>query len=389
MSAARVELSSKWILGSAAVGVLGLGALVVGIAVDTHRALFSYVFGFAFWFTLSMGAFLALLTFHATGTRWVAPFRRINELLALPVVLAAVFAIPLLVFLPQLYPWARPEWVQRSKEVVMTFRGFYLQPLFYVLRTVGYLASFVVVPLLLMRLSRRQDREPGEALQKKQRVLAAATMPVILFTSTFACFDWFMSLTPDWWSELYGVYVLTGGFLTALALLIWVGRRVYERELLPTATLWHFHSLGKLLLALVCFWAYIAYDQYMLIWIADLPTENTWYIARTTLGWMPVFLVLCAMEFLIPFCILLSQKVKKNLGAMSGLCVWLFVAHVLDTFWIIIPSSGERVPRWTDLAALLGIGGIYLAFALWRFSVTPIVASGDPELEGEPAPVHA
>ena len=389
MSAVRLEIPRRWIAGSAAVGILGLVALAIGIAFDRHRALFSYVFGFAFWFSLTIGALLALLIFHATGTRWIAPFRRINELLAIPVVLTVLFAIPLLAFLPQLYPWARPDWMQRSKEVIMTFRGFYLQPLFFVLRSVAYLASFVAVPLSLMRLSRRQDREPGEALQKKQRVLAAATLPVILFTATFACFDWFMSLTPEWWSELYGVYVLTGGFLTALALLIWAGRRVFERELLPTATLWHFHSLGKLLLALVSFWAYIAYDQYMLIWIADLPTENTWYIERTRYGWMPVFLALCAMEFLIPFCILLSRKVKTNLRFMSGLCVWLFVAHLLDAFWLIIPSSGERTPRWTDLAALLGIGGIYLAFGLWRFAATPIVAAGDPELQQEAAPAQA
>jgi hypothetical protein len=368
--------------------LVGLAALAVGIAVDEHRALFSYVFGFTFWFTLSMGALLALMIFHASGTRWIAPFRRVNELLALPAVLAAVFAIPLLAFLPQLYPWARPDWAQRSKEVIMTFRGFYLQPVFFILRTVAYLVSFTVLPLWLMRLSRRQDHSPGEHLQKKQRVVSAALLPVLLFTSTFACFDWLMSLTPDWWSELYAVYVLTGGFLTALALLIFVGRHVFERGLLPTATLWHFHSLGKLLLALVCFWAYIAYDQYMLIWIANLPTENTWYLARTGLGWMPVFLILCAVEFLIPFGVLLSRKVKLNLPAMSWLCGWLFMGHLLDTYWLIIPSSGVRTPAWTDVAALVGVGGCYLAFALWRFAVTPIVASGDPELAPQAAAAH-
>lgn len=387
MSSGALEVRRSWIAGSAALGALGLVATAIGVALDPHRALISYLFAFTFWWSLGIGALLALMMFHATGARWLAPFRRFNELLALPAALSVIFVIPLLAFMPTLYPWARPDWTDRSKEVVETFRAFYLQRGFFVGRSIVYVASFAAVAVALLRISLRQDREPGERLQQRMRVISACTLPVVLFTSTFACFDWLMSLTPNWWSEIFGVYVLSGGVLAAFAVLVLVGRRGFELGMLPTVTrTWHFHSLGKLLFALVCFWGYIAYDQYMLIWIANKPTEITWYLARSELGWRSVFLTLAAAKFLIPFVALLSKPAKLHLRFLGWVCAWIVAAHLFDMYWVVIPASGERIPRWTDLAALLGVGGVHLAFTLWRFAVTPQVAVGAPVLAAEAEP---
>lgn len=390
MSSGKLVIERRWIAWSAVIGVLGLVGTAVGVGLNPYRGMISYVFGFTFWWTLSIGALLSLLIFHATSARWLAPFRRFNELLAISILLTVIFAVPLIAFMRVLYPWARPDWVDRSREVIETFRGWYLQPLFYVLRTIGYLVSFVALGVILLRLSLRQDRELSEPLQKRMRIIAASTLPILLFTSTFACFDWLMSLDPNWWSELFGVYVLNGGVLAAFALLIIIGRRAYEIGVLPTVTReWHFHSLGKLLFALVCFWGYIAYDQYMLIWIANKPLEAKWYLLRTELGWRPVFLAIAAAQFLIPFFALLSRPAKVHLRFLTGVCWWLIVAHLCDVFWVVIPFSGERVPRWTDLSALLGIGGIFVAFTLWRFAVTPQVATGAPVLLPEAHPARS
>ena len=43
-------------------------------------------------------------------------------------------------------------------------------------------------------------------------------------TITFASFDWLMSLEPHWFSTIYGVLIIGGQGLTALAFLIVVAR---------------------------------------------------------------------------------------------------------------------------------------------------------------------
>ena len=103
---------------------------------------------------------------------------------------------------------------------------------------------------------------------------------------TFAAFDWLMSLAPDWFSTIFGVYFFSGavvGFLAAvilLAVLLQAGGR-----LTASVTVEHYHDLGKLLFAFVIFWGYIAFSQYMLIWYANIPEESDWYRVRQRGGW--------------------------------------------------------------------------------------------------------
>jgi hypothetical protein len=48
----------------------------------------------------------------------------------------------------------------------------------------------------------------------------------------------------------------------------------------------HYHDLGKLLFAFgACFWAYIAFSQYFLIWYSNIPEETAFYLYRKEGGW--------------------------------------------------------------------------------------------------------
>src|SRR5690606_31121840 len=100
----------------------------------------------------------------------------------------------------------------------------------------------------------------------RERVLSSLMLPVLALTITFAAFDWLMSLQPFWLSSIFGVYVFAGGFLAGMALLaILAYGTVRTGHLREELTGYHFHALGRLLLAFVIFWAYCAYFQAMLI----------------------------------------------------------------------------------------------------------------------------
>ena len=95
-----------------------------------------------------------------------------------------------------------------------------------------------------------------------------------------------MSLTPHWFSTIFGVYYFSGcavGFLAAVILVLFVLQRL--GLLTSSVNVEHYHELGKLLFAFIVFWGYIAFSQYMLIWYANVPEETAWYLPRQEHSW--------------------------------------------------------------------------------------------------------
>jgi len=90
-----------------------------------------------------------------------------------------------------------------------------------------------------------------------------------------------MSLEPKWPSTIFGVYNFAGILLSALAavtlLALWLHR---YGPLSVALNEDHFHDLGMLLFGFSCFWMYIWFCQYLLIWYANQPEETAYYFLR-------------------------------------------------------------------------------------------------------------
>ena len=130
----------------------------------------------------------------------------------------------------------------------------------------------------------------------------------------------------------------------------------------------HLHSMGKLLFAFTAFWAYTAFCQFMLIWIADIPDETPWFHMRLFSDWRYVGYFLCVFHFAIPFVILLSKDLKFRPRRLAFMAVWMLVAHAVDCYWIVLPQINQSGPHFnlSDLFAFVGVGGIAIAFFIWR-----------------------
>ncbi|WP_218932468.1 hypothetical protein [Adhaeretor mobilis] len=63
----------------------------------------------------------------------------------------------------------------------------------------------------------------------------------------------------------------------------------------------HLHDLGKLLLGFSCFWIYIWFSQYMLIWYTNMPEETSYYLLRTSGPWGPIMVVNILLNWVVPF----------------------------------------------------------------------------------------
>jgi hypothetical protein len=283
----------------------------------------------------------------------------------------------------RLYTWTDPGSLDAHARRIVLRKAAWLHEPFFVARAFVYFAVLLAVGELLRSWSLAQDRGAARAasLRKRMVALSAGGLPLVAFALTFASFDWLMSLEPTWYSDVYGVYVFAGGFVAALGLFgAMLGVAASSNALPPGVSTEHFSAVGRLELAMVVFWTYIAWAQLVLQWIADMPLEVTWYIARSHGGWQWVGVALLALHWAVPFFFLLSRALKRRRVPFVAVSVWLVVVHALDIYYLVRPAlePGRLGVHWLDLTALVGVAGAVLAFGAWRANgVAPHPAS-DP-----------
>jgi hypothetical protein len=364
----RFDGGGRLILIGGAAGALGMIATVVLFFVAPKQALFSYLVALVYWLTLALGMLGWLASFHASRARWMVVLRRLMETMTAPLAVLTILFIPVAIGAHEIYHW--PE-----------HKKFYFNFGFWATRAIIYFVLWNVIAHLLHLWSKRQDADGNLGWIGRMRVLSSVGLPVIGLSLTFAAFDWIMSLHADWQSTIFGLYVLAGGQAGSMAILIIVATAGERTGLLRgMLTLSHFHSMGKLLLAFVCFWGYMAFSQYMLMWVGNLPEEIPWYLMRTQGPWKPISITLALGHFAIPFLILLSAQIKRVPAGISALSAWILVIHYIDVYWLIMPelSPGSPMPHLSDFTALVGVGGLCVAFAVWRLRGLYPVPVRDP-----------
>jgi hypothetical protein len=380
---------------AAAVGLLGLGLTGLGGAFDARRALFAYLAAYTFWVGIAAAALVFLMANEAAGSRWYIVVRRILETIPAALVVLAVLFVPIALGMKELYPWVDPSaggpfplapWAHgEAKEAAHLWehRHAWLNVPFFLFRTVLYLLVLLGAGALMRGWSLKQDDSGDPELTLKMRRLGAGGLPFVALAITFAAVDWQMSLSAFVFSTIFGVYWFSGSLVAALGvLIIAVAAASREEPLRGALNANHVHSLGKYLFAFTAFWAYIAFSQYLLIWIGNLPEEVPWYLVRTDSGWKGVGVFLVLFQFVFPFVILLSRGLKRRLGPLVFLSVWILAAHYVDIYWVVMPPLSPQGPRpsFMDLTALVGVGGVAVSFVVSRLRGHPLVPSRDPHL---------
>jgi hypothetical protein len=136
----------------------------------------------------------------------------------------------------------------------------------------------------------------------------------------------------------------------------------------------------------MCFWAYVCFSQFMLIWYAAIPEEVTFYHHRWDVGmWKNVSLALVVLHFMFPFVFIMSRNVKRNLGLLRVGAMLLLTMHVIDIYWLVMPNLPHQgssfTPSVIDFFGFLGPVCVFLAVAFRRMTEYPIVPVGDPRLQ--------
>jgi len=210
--------SRSWIL-PAGIGIAALVITLVSWATDPKQFFISYLIGWSFCLSLSIGALFFVLIQHLTRAYWSVVLRRITESLLWSFPLLVVLGIPVLFGMHDLYHWTHHELYDPASPMydpILAGKQSYLNTPFFLGRLAFYFIVWTILSHRLYTLSIRQDVDPDPSIPVMQRRTSAWGLAATAETTSFAAFDILMSLDPHWFSTIFGVYFFGGSFLSIM-----------------------------------------------------------------------------------------------------------------------------------------------------------------------------
>ena len=332
--------------------VLAVAAIVLlgGIVLQPTQAWAGILVAGILGTSLALGAALFSALCVAAGGRWFMSFSDVPMDLARTLVIPLVpVAITLVVALQVLFPWAEPGAMEHSH--LLHAKQAWLNAPFFWARA----GIVMAIWLGLVQLLRRSFTAvaAGETTANRGSLVRNCVFFLLLFALTIsvASWDWTMSLEPEWFSTMRGVYGFAGTFLggiAAICVVALLGGGPGGRMLTSDQR----HDLGKLLFAFSMFWAYIWFCEFMLIWYANVPEETPYFFTRLHEGWGFLFWLNPVMNFGLPFLILLSAHTKRNPAVLLQVALLVLMGRFLDTYLMVVPSTGASpsVPTYAMCA---------------------------------------
>jgi hypothetical protein len=367
---------ARWQRTALAVGAVALAISIAGGIVNPAQFFRSYLVGFLFWYGITLGSLAILLLQHLTGGDWGIVIRRPLESATRTLPLVLLLFVPLAFGLRHVYEWT-------SGEALPPHKAVYLTVPFFLERAAIYFAAWLALVWAFNRWSRQQDATGDPQYKLKLQMFAGPGILVYGFGVSFAAIDWIMSLDPAWFSSIFGMLIMGGQLISAMALmivtLVLLGREEPMEEVYQSR---HYHDLGKLLFAFVMLWAYFSVSQLIIIWSGNLPEEIPWYAVRMQSGWRWVGLLVVAVHFVLPFGLLLSRDLKRRPARLVWIAVLLLAARLVDVYWLTAPEfwPGGIHLHWMDVLIPVGIGGIWLSYYAQQLRQLPLLPLGERQL---------
>lgn len=380
----------------------GLVALLIGWALgsmfNASFGMSAYLTALVYCVTLAVGCLFFVLIQHLCRAGWSVIVRRIAELVMLMVIPLAVLFLPIIGSLlfgeGTLYRWDDPTYAADNHLPMAAWmeKTRWLTPGWFTIRAMIYFAIWSFLALYYYRGSVHQDETGDKSVTDRLQYWSGPAVMLFCGATSFAAFDWVMSLAPMWFSTMFGVYLFAGSVLAAHCVIA-VGTYVLQQQgaMRDEVTIEHYHDLGKLMFGFVFFWTYISFSQYLLIWYGNIPEETEWFYHRQHGSWGMLALVLIFFHWMLPFAGLMSRHVRRNPKLVFGWAVYLLFVHFIDIYWMIMPealptagsdhsSMGGVTGVLSSLLCVAGMLALFTGLVLRVAQQTKVVAVQDPRL---------
>jgi hypothetical protein len=308
-------------------GAVALICLCFSALIDLRTTLAAYLVGWITIASIPIGALTILPMTYLVRRAWTDDLHPILVAVLATLPLCGVLFVPVLLGQSLLYPAA-------SGASLPAFKTIYLAPWVFALRAIIY---FVIWSVLAGWLALSWG-SPARMIRS-----ASVTLIVASLTVSLAGIDWFESLSADFHSSIYGLLFLSFTILSSLAFSIGFGLLSPHR--IPSV-----RGYGGLFVGTLLLWAYLHAMQYIVIWAGNIPDEVTWYLDRSDDGWQYVVMLLAFGQFVVPFLLLLSERVRRNRHGLLALCAASLCMRAIEAAVLALPELDDLSPLLLTIA---------------------------------------
>jgi hypothetical protein len=330
-----------------ALGVLCLVWSAIGD--DEYRTRFwtNYLHNAVFFTGIAFTAMFFLSAQITAFGGWMTAVKRIWEAMSQFMLVGLVLLLLIVAgvwgHLHHLYHWNVPGLTDPENPLydkIIAGKAGFLSPIFFTIGTIGFLAIWYFWAYKMRQNSLQQDEHETPSLDyyKKERKWAATFLPIGGFLSTVFFWQLIMSIDPHWYSTMFAWYSTISVLLAGLALMIMLILYLQSKGYLEFVTREHLHDLGKYLFGISVFWTYLWFDQFMLIWYANVGEETIYFKERMD-NYPVLFWGNLLLNFITPFLILMRNDTKRKVGTMFFVCLIVFFGHWWDFFYMIKPGA--------------------------------------------------
>lgn len=331
-----------------------------------------------FFFMIALG----VLVFHAvqyvSEAGWSPILYRVFDGIT-SYVLPGSIIVALIVLLAgtHFFPWQNADLV--AEDGGLQIKALYLNLPFFVVRLVIYLLIWNVYRFFLRKNALAQVNASDYAPYKRNYKLSVYFLVLFAASESTMAWDWFMSMTPHWYSALFAWYIFASFFVSGITVVALITIYLKKRGHLDFVNDSHLHDLSKFIFAFSIFWCYLWFAQFMLIWYANIPEEASYFVMRVQHYNLPFFGML-VLNFVFPILILMNTDFKRIPWIVELVGVLLLVGHYIDIYLLVVPSTVGTYGSFgiTEIAAILFFLGLFILIvgtALGKVSLKP---TGNP-----------
>lgn len=375
--------------------VVGVGASGIALAGGiawamlgggVEKAFQPFIVGFLLWFGLGVSSLALIMLHHLCGGAWSFMIQRIAEAASRTLFnfwwIAALLILGGSVLMG-VYPWTHdnlPHIVQEKTA--------FLNPAVWFLCGFIYFALWIGMTMFYNKWSRDLDETGDQRIISKMKFFAAPGLIIYVLSMTFAATHWVMSFEPEWFSTIYGMWLISGYALSTLCFcLLVISYLMDEPPISEKVTVRQIHHIGTFMFGVMIFWTYASFSQFLLIWNANLPEEIGFYLHRggTAMNLFTVILILS--HWIVPMFLMIIRKNKENIRVLRKIAIYMLAVRFLDIYWNVIPSFEGNQGQLNIFTLVLcvfgalGVGGLWLVVFLNELKKRPLLPLHDPRAE--------
>ncbi|MBK7212672.1 MAG: quinol:cytochrome C oxidoreductase [Bacteroidales bacterium] len=376
----NVTISKKF--NYAAIGMMALGVLALGYGLftDSPRGWANILLNNYYFLSLTVGATFFFCLQYITQSGWSAMFRRVPEAIMSYLPVAGIIMLLLFFGVKDLYHWSHADAV--AHDPLIAHKAPYLNVPFFFIRIFVVFAAWFFLSRQIRKLSLEEDKIGGVQYLEKIEFWAKIFIFVLALTYSMGAFDWIMSLEVHWFSTIFAFKSFASAFYHGTALVALVVILLHERGYFKQLNESHLLDFSRYLFGLSIIWGYLYFAQFMLIWFSNLPEETIYYSKRWNNGWMIFFIVNLVVNWLIPFVLLLPQKLDKNIKVVKYISILLLIGMWTEQFELIMPEI-TVTPHFgvTEIGALVCFTGLFLFIVGRSLAKAALIPKNHPYLE--------